>query len=208
MITTAEQYNSYLHVIDNANPPVYAALPTADNIYNIDIKTREIDSPQFLAVERDNISETIYFIVDRYVDYMDLALTSCIITYKNAKGITRLYSVPFYDIYTYAHAGKIIIPWNLEAGVTEVPGVVEFAIQFLVVKEVFNPETKQKDKQIVYNLNTQIAKSMVLPGIDIKDLGEDYNLSLSDFEQLSLKITALEKLMKETHLPYWKFLKD
>lgn len=45
MITTAEQYNSYLHVIDNANPPVYAALPTADNIYNIDIKTREIDPP-------------------------------------------------------------------------------------------------------------------------------------------------------------------
>jgi hypothetical protein len=45
MITTAEQYNASLHLLNNTNPPTYAALPTADNIYNIDIKTREIDAP-------------------------------------------------------------------------------------------------------------------------------------------------------------------
>jgi hypothetical protein len=37
MITTAEQYNANLHLINNINPPTYATLPTADNIYNIDI---------------------------------------------------------------------------------------------------------------------------------------------------------------------------
>ena len=89
MITTAEQYNANLHLLHNTNPPTYATLPHADNIYNIDVNTREIDAPRFLAVEKDNVSETIYFIIDRYADYMDLATTSCIITYTNALGKTR-----------------------------------------------------------------------------------------------------------------------
>jgi hypothetical protein len=128
MITTAEQYNANLHLIYNVNPPIYATLPTADNIYNIDINTREIDAPRFLAVEKDNISETIYFIVDRYADYMDLATTCCVITYTNAAKNTRTYAVPFYDIYTFGDNKKMIIPWCLDAGVTEAPGVVEFAL--------------------------------------------------------------------------------
>jgi hypothetical protein len=86
MITTAEQYNANLHLIHNNNPPTYAALPTPDYIYNIDISTREIDAPKFLGVETDNVSETIYFIVDRFADYMDLSTTSCVITYINALG--------------------------------------------------------------------------------------------------------------------------
>jgi hypothetical protein len=50
MITTAEQYNANLHLINNINPPTYATLPDANNIYNIDVHTREIDSPKFLSV--------------------------------------------------------------------------------------------------------------------------------------------------------------
>ena len=207
MITTAEQYNSYLPVINNANPPTYAALPTADNIYNIDINTREVSAPSFLAVEKDNSSATIYFIVDRYVDYMDLSLTCCIITYKNAKGDTCLYSVPFYDIYTYAHVNKMIIPWNLDASVTEAPGTIEFAFQFLIIKNnIYNPETKKKDKQIVYSLNTQIAKSVVLSGIDMQNLGEKYTLSPSAYQSLSLQLNALENLIQNDYMPSWIIL--
>jgi hypothetical protein len=45
MITTADQYNSNLHLLYNTNPPAYVMLPTPDNTYNIDIKTREIEAP-------------------------------------------------------------------------------------------------------------------------------------------------------------------
>jgi hypothetical protein len=36
MITTYDEYNSSLHLVNNANPPIYAMLPSAENIYNID----------------------------------------------------------------------------------------------------------------------------------------------------------------------------
>jgi hypothetical protein len=54
-------------------------LPFADTIYNVDMKTRVIDSPTFLSVLKDHKAESIYFSVPRYLDYMDLSETACII---------------------------------------------------------------------------------------------------------------------------------
>ena len=68
MVTTAQEYYSKLNLILNENPPTYAVLPTAENIYNIDINTRVIDAPNFLSIEKDHKAETIFFIVDRYAD--------------------------------------------------------------------------------------------------------------------------------------------
>lgn len=203
MITTAEQYNANLHLINNANPPVYATLPTADNIYNIDIKTREIDAPKFLAVEKDHISETIYFIVDRQADFMDLATTSCIITYINAVGKSRFYIVPFYDIYSYASENKMIIPWCLDANVTEGSGEVLFALQFFKVGEILNPENNSMEKVLTYNLKTLPAMSKVLTTIDIeeKDLDEKYLLDADEFKQLVALINATT-----SNQTYWTIL--
>ena len=208
MITTAEQYNANLHLIHNINPPTYATLPTADNIYNIDVNTREIDAPQFLAVEKDNISETIYFIVDRYADYMDLATTSCIITYTNAAGKSRIYTVPFYDIYSYASEKKIILPWCLDIGVAEAPGEVEFAIQFFKVGEILNPETNGMEKVVQYSLNTLPAKSKVLVGMTV----ENFDINSSDSvpayaaQYLLEKINYMEQLHNDNYGTYWTVL--
>lgn len=208
MTTTAENYNSYLHVIYNSNPPVYAALPSADNIYNIDMTTREINAPQFLAVEKDNISETIYFIVDRYIDYMDLSLTSCIIFYTNALGEVYSYSVPFYDIYTYSHVGKMIIPWNLENSVTEAAGLVQFSISFFMLTEKRNPYTGQIEKDVAYKINTQIATSRILPGMNYDNIKENYKLKLSEYEQVLNKISIMEKNITDSFRPAWIILPD
>ena len=206
MITTAEQYNANLHLINNINPPTYATLPTADNIYNIDVNTREIDAPRFLAVEKDNISETIYFIIDRYADYMDLATTSCIITYTNAAGKSRIYTVPFYDIYSYASEKKIILPWCLDIGVAEAPGEVEFAIQFFKVGEVLNPETNGMEKVVQYSLNTLPAKSKVLVGMTVKELEESYKLAPNQFNQLLDEIHKIERYQQDKYSVYWTIL--
>ena len=64
---------------------------------------------------------------------MDLATTCCLITYTNAKNQSRVYSVPFYDIYTYARDRKMLIPWCLDATVAAAAGLVHFSISFYKV---------------------------------------------------------------------------
>lgn len=191
MITTAEQYNANLHLLQNSNPPIYAMLPEPDYIYNIDVKTREIDPPRFLGVERDHASETIYFIVDRYADYMDLASTSCIITYINALGKQRMYMVPFYDIYSYAKVNKMIIPWCLDGSVTEAPGEIQFSIEF------FKIDTEQDGSLIKYSLNTLPAKSKVLKGIIVKQLEQSYELGKDQYDELVYRINTVSSFVQQ-----------
>jgi hypothetical protein len=50
-------------------------------VYDIDLDTREITAPKFLGVLKDHSSETIYFRINRFHDFMDLANVACIIQY-------------------------------------------------------------------------------------------------------------------------------
>jgi hypothetical protein len=209
MITTAEQYNANLHILYNNNPPSYVALPKPEYTYNIDIKTREIDAPRFLAVEKDNISETIYFIIDRYADYMDLATTNCVVTYTNAENKTRQYLVPFYDIYTYSRLKKMIIPWCLSADVTKVPGEVEFAIQFFKVEESDSLDQNDRTSILSYSLNTLPAKSKVLAGIKEKFPSSGYKINASEYEELIGKINDINAHINNENINsiiYWTTL--
>ena len=200
MITTADQYNANLHLIHNMNPPIYATLPTADNIYNIDLNTREIDAPKFLGVEKDHDSETIYFIIDRYADYMDLATTCCIITYTNALNESKIYRVPFYDIYTFALVDKMVFPWVIDADLTVVPGTIEFSIQFFKVGTELDLNSNEEKLVFKYNLNTRVAKSTVLKGMVVKQMSEGYEINPSQYMDLVDAITAIEN---QTKAVYW-----
>lgn len=208
MITTAAEYNANLHLINNANPPVFAQLPQAENIYNIDIKTREIDPPQFLTVEGDHISETIYFVVDRYAEYMDLSETCCIIYYINAEKERGIYCVPFYDIYTLKKENKMLIPWCIDRIVSASFGNVEFAITFFKVETQYEPNLGSMEPVITYRLNTLPATSRVLKGIDKFELDkeepfydkftewqEQFAASLNQLGDMSLKWTKAEVLL-------------
>jgi hypothetical protein len=66
---------------------------------------------------------------------MDLATTCCIIYYISADHKCRIYTVPFYDVYTYADKKKMLLPWCLDKTVAIKEGVVEFAIQFFKIKQ-------------------------------------------------------------------------
>ena len=53
MITTAKEYNEKLGLIQDANYPTTALLlPQDEFIYEIDLNTRIIKSPNFLGVEK------------------------------------------------------------------------------------------------------------------------------------------------------------
>lgn len=205
MITTAQEYFANLDLIQNVNQPAYAILPSAENIYNIDINTRTIQAPKFLSLEKDHKSETIYFQIDRFVDYMDLSQTCCIIQYNNAKHKSLFYPVPFYDIYTKADKNKMLFPWCLDASVAEVAGLVQFSIRFFKIGERLN-NRNEMEKILVYNMNTLPAESQVLKGItEYKpDMNSDYLLTPTQFDQLNDRIDNLAKF----NTIFWTMLDD
>lgn len=205
MIVTAEEYNKNLSLLLNANTPVFAQLPEAENVYNIDAATREIDSPEYISVERDHKSETLYFAIDRYVGYMDLASTSCIITYRNEEaGIAKYYCVPFYDIYTFAPEKKLLIPWCIDAAVAAKAGTVHYSFQFFKVSET-KDENGQDVKVLSYSLNTQQGESKIKQGmeVDVENMSSDYLLKATEYQELKSSIDTLSEKVKGV---YWTIL--
>ena len=168
MITTSTEYAEKLWLLQSRTPPRKAILPKAEKIYNIDLKTRQIDSPEFLSVLKDHNAESIYFSVPRFLDYMDLAETTCVIQYKLPNGKAGMYQVPFYDITTYNAPGaeKLIFPWLLSGEVTSFTGDIEYSIRFFSVEDItVNPS--EKKFRFLYNLNTLPAIGKILYGMDV-----------------------------------------
>ena len=111
MITSAKEYLANLQRIRNANiHKEVLQIPSDELIYNIDLNARTVDAPIYLSTETDHIAETVFFAVDRYYETHDLANSTCIIQYINAKGQAYVYLVPVFDIETYADEGKMLIP--------------------------------------------------------------------------------------------------
>ena len=135
MVSTAEEYFANLFKIRGSfNPPSLAViLPRSENIYKIDLNSRTIEAPEFLSVLQDHNSETIYFIMDRFFDSMDMSTTTCVIQYVNALGEGRLYVVPYYDIETYHATDQMLIPWCIEGEATKAAGDVTYSIRFFTV---------------------------------------------------------------------------
>ncbi len=183
MQTVSTEYwrNLYRIQQDNNLPSLAILLPSTENIYELDLNTRKLEAPEFLSNYTDHVAEVIYFKCDRYFDYMDLANTNIIIQYKNAKGESRIYAVPFVDVATCSLENKMLIPWCVDGNVTAKAGEVTFSIRFYKLDE--NGEVLE------YSLSTLPAKSQVLEtqnfSVDFQDQYNDYaEMHPTDFEQL------------------------
>lgn len=180
-ISTEYWRNLYRIQQDNNLPSLAVLLPSTENIYDINLNTRKVQAPEFLSNYTDHAAEVIYFKCDRFFDYMDLANTNIIIQYKNAKGESRIYAVPFVDVATCSLENKMLIPWCVDGNVTAKAGEVTFSIRFYKI---------DRDGEFVqYSLSTLAAKSQVLetlsPITDNTDEYIDYaQTHATDFEQL------------------------
>ena len=214
-ITTTEEYFANLSILANVNQPVYASLPAAENTFDIDLNTRKINAPKMLSIEKDHKSEVIYFQVDRFADYMDLAHTCCVVQYnvqrKDAKGNTvtktYFYPVPFFDVYRKVDEKKILFPWCLDASVTSASGIVEFAVCFFKTGIKIN-DNGQAEQIYTYKLSTLPAKSEVIKGIATHEITTEQELDLANMQYLNLWTEI--NLLKEgvsTQL-YWTILPD
>lgn len=180
-------------------------------IYYVDLDKRHIEAPQFLSVEYDHNSETIYFCVDRFFDNIDLSTMFCVIQYTNANPNNFkngfIYAVPYFDITTMAAENKMLFQWVIEGPATAYSGVVTFSIKFYKMSSVTIDHvdgTSTKKKVYDYVLNTQSASSKVLHGLDIQ-LSEDYIVeSPNVFEDV---YQALNEVARKSDI-YWITLDD
>lgn len=193
---------SILYKIQQEDTPCLVTLPGYDenNVYSIDLATRQIKAPKNFGVKTDHNASVIYFCIDRFYDYMDLTTLPCVIHYITANGEPHLYPVPFYDIYSDKKNKfqKIIIPWNISNLLTSSSGEVQYSFRFFKIEEKM--VNGVLEKQLVYNLNTMPAKTKVLQSLDTITPEQDSIPSIlpSDYEILAQKI--------EDTKVYWSIL--
>ena len=194
-----------LFEIQKNNPVQMAAMPFAKEYIEVDWRSRTIGERPILSTAKDHKSENIYFIMDRYWDYMDLATTTCVIAYKThpvdpeKKGTTGLYAVPYYDIYSHKatpgtlEKDRMVIPWCIDGRVTQDEAEVEYAIRFYRVDTV--------GKKLLYNINTTATTGKVLYGLNVQpdgledagDLAGDYDISSSMYDHFTQEINDLRR---------------
>lgn len=215
MITTPAEYIKNLWGIEvtnaageaenpyNNKPLLSIILPSDERIFDVDLNTRTISVPTFLSVAKDHRAETVYFLVDRYYEYKDLAQTSCMVEFINAAGEGGFYPVPFYDISSYpryiddneiTHEEKILIPWCIEGDVTKVAGQVQFVLRFYQLDDA--------NDKFIYNIRTQIATGVILNGMDDTVLDNNIDPKTESYlvQQLNWKIDDAEQTIYWTDL--------
>lgn len=172
-----------LRAIQSQNPPIFAYLPYADNTYDIDLNTRTIHGPSMLGAQKDHKSEVIYFKIDRYFDYMDLANTACIIEYilpQDKDRVPYVYVVPFYDTTKFMREGKMIFPWVVNGTATSKDGKLEYAIRFFKVSD------DDGKLELVYNLNTLSSSAEVKKSLQVNTeiMNAEYDIPAEQYENL------------------------
>lgn len=201
------------NIKDNNLPYNPLPLPPGETIYDVDLNSRTIKAPKYLSMEYDHESEIIFFRTDRYYDNVDLSDMTCIIQYrnKNAKkddGITPdggyAYLVTTYvqdnsDIEDEIEKknSKILIPWPIGGAATKAAGDVEFAIRFFKVTEIQDPDNPDKKiGRLLYNLNTKVATSKILHGMDnilTVESDKNYQIETNAIEQIFAQIKEISE---------------
>ena len=166
-------YKSLLYEIQNASVqgPTVDTIIVPSNIllYNVNLDTREIDAPEYLSVQHEHYAETVYFLVDRYYDNMDLAQTTCVVQYVTPDNESYIYAVPFCDTITFTD--KIVIPWCISGSATHLSGTVKYILRFYKIDEQSvvgeNNEYNPDGAEFSYSLSTKPASSKVMYGLPI-----------------------------------------
>lgn len=163
-------YKNLLTKIQNAaiQSTTTVNMPSDKQFYEIDLSSRTINGPATISVQGEHYAETIYFLVDRFYDNMDLAQTNCVVHYVIGDK-SYVYAVPFCDVRSYD--GKIIIPWSISMSATQESGTIQYFVRFYLIDDSENTE----NPQYIYNLNTRPATSRILTTLSQEDFAEEDN---------------------------------
>ena len=163
MVTNPAEYAKLLWKIQDQNPPTTALLlPSSEKLIEVDLNTRLITAPEYLSVATDHRAETVFFVMDRFHDNVDLTTMNCVIEFVSADKNGRnqksgLFAVPFIDKDTFSRRDQIIVPWLIEGLATVQAGTITYSLMFYQVSQNDN-------SKLSYVLNTQPARSAILEG--------------------------------------------
>ena len=170
-ISSLDQYFANLTAITAKND-IFGALPLDEPTFDIDANSRQITVPdEFkkngISVQGDQVSEILFFTIDRYVDAVDLINENMHIviqwetapdtsskTAKSEKGISLAY---IKDKTMLADQGKILFGWALNDTITQTAGTIKFAVRFYMLN------AKQ---EISYSFSTLTAQATINPGLN------------------------------------------
>ena len=180
--------------------PETIVIPTSQKLYEVDLSTRTISGPETLSVQSDHYAETVYFLVDRYYDNMDLSRTNCVVQYV-ANGESYVYAVPFCDVTTYE--GKMIIPWTISLSATKNSGTIRYFIKFYLVESIY--EVGEENAKFTYSLNTLPATSTVLRTLSADNfISEDEVLGIDlQMPERYLELVDIFAHMVDNSTIYW-----
>ena len=198
-------------IIDSQTTEI--VIPSSAKLYTIDLETRTINGPDVLSVQTEHYAETVYFVVDRYYDRMDLAQTNCVVQYTTKTG-NYVYAVPFCDTTTLSgdinkkildklgidmvvpYTPKIIIPWSISNSATDQAGNIKYIVRFYLIDDattIPNSETGEYQAQFSYSLSTQPASATILKSFNTEDFTvEDQTLDLpTHYEQIIQNLSEI-----------------
>ena len=163
-ITSLEEYFQYIKDLCNISP-IYTILPLDEEIFEIDANTRQITVPadfqkNGVSVQGDQISEILYFKIDRFYDMEDLHGCDIFIEWRTPadkngvvyEGVSKPWAVDL-----ESQPGYIIFGWPLSTEITSVPGTVTFSVRFY----------RFDDHVLKYSLSTLTNTVTIKPGIDL-----------------------------------------
>ena len=169
-ISSLDDYFACLKSLADINP-IYTVLPLDEPVFSIDTNTRTITIPEEfrkngISVQGDEVSEILYFSVDRYTDSMDLFREDIRIaiqweTAPDSKGKTQqgISTEWIRDISSLKKDGKMLFGWAVNSAITNTPGAVKFSVRFYHF---------DKEQKLDFSLNTLTATAIINPSIDYK----------------------------------------
>lgn len=171
----------------------FSMLPLDEDVFDIDANTRKISVPKAFAdngisVQGDEISEVVYFKINRFYDATDLFNQNIMIEWIAPSGL-KGYSVPTVKVLDES-TNYVIFGWALASSITEVSGDVTFSVRFYKYDDDNN--------KIQYSLSTLVQKAKINPsiGLDIPGLLGSEG-ALEGYKVLGDEIKALIKERSE-----------
>lgn len=151
-----------------------------------------IEAPIDIGVDLDHNAETIYFVVDRFFDNVDLSTMTCVVQYENAnpdkKKAGFYYAVPFFDISgPSVPENQMIFQWAIDGAATAYPGKLTFAIQFYRTSVIELDDANNKPVKYYrydYMLNTLPATTIVKHGMDMEAFTENYLFEANEAKRI------------------------
>lgn len=198
LIQTTDNYKLVEKLFQDGAKPTLVQLEIDDTIYKIDLATRQVEAPEFLAVKSDHEAEIIFFEIDRYYDGMDLSTIPCVVQYKiinkeTGEETLNSHLIPFYDIYTKATEYKMILPWDITNNVSKNASEIIFSFRFFKV---------DTDCNVIYSLNTLTSTSKILDTLDNNKISEETKIPGTLYDEI---MTLYRYLYDNTDV-YWEIL--